>query len=237
MLGLWWQVAALRRKGGGFDFFPTGLWLAVRKAGRVLIPVAVTYWIFTPGFGKSAEYVLGRGLFESGDAPAMLWRVLWTPDVLWAVYLAPLVFLTVNQEANRRTKYLALGWAGVSLVYGVFLRPLWEWGYLHVTRPAGFPIFYILRNLMLGGVFVTVWNVFVPLCLLRWWVRGRFLRPLLVLPAAFLVAFGPSAVFPELHEGRMWSFFLMQAAAVAVVVLSLLIPDVPPRGDTVTGMD
>jgi len=230
LLGFWWQVSTLQRSGSGFVLFPTGLWPAIRRTGRVLIPVAGALWFLTPGFREFALTIFGPHLFDSGRFHPALWRISWTPAVLWTVYLAPLVFLPMKQDVfTRRTRYLVPVWAVLCCLYGALITPLSEAAYYHVTGAGISDISYYLRYLALNGARVAIWNVFVPLCLLRWWVRGHFLRPLLVVPAAFFVAFGRYVVVPQLTRTPGWIVVVLQAAAMAVVAGTLLIPDVRMR--------
>jgi len=181
LLEFGWQLGTLVRAGSGFELFPTGLWPALRRSGRVFLPVAVSFWLLDGrawrALGLLSEMAqrVSRGLtVESEDFKFLV-----------LAYLVPLAFLLWRQEEfDRRSRKLIKVVSAVYLGFwigGSFLGPFFfpRYPMLTLADVSGLPAVLVSAGIL------TVWQVYTPLCLFRWWVRDRFWRPLVVTSLAY----------------------------------------------------
>jgi hypothetical protein len=75
----------------------------------------------------------------------------------------------------------------------------------------------------------VLWTVFFPLCLLRWWVYGRFQLPLVATCAVIGVGLIAVLSRPDLYGRTDVGFYVYQGAAALVFALALLNRDPVPR--------
>lgn len=225
-VNLAWQLGTLFRYGGGFDLFPTGLFPAMKRCARVFLPVAFCVWIIS---GKVWHFF--QPLMPEPEKLPQGLTLLWWGDFLLIAYLTPLALMLwePGQAFERRSRNLV-----VVLSVGYFVLAFGEalvdipWVLLSVSqviRPGSMDILSgpsdTLRLLIL-----TFWHVFVPLCLLRWWVRNRFARPLLVAVLAYgihALPYGPIVAFSDVHAMAS----VMTEAVAALIVLVALFRRLP----------
>jgi len=241
-LNLGWQTATLMRFRSGFELYPTGLASAVRRTALVLLPAGACYWVLTPGFWQLTESVVNSfsAPILSRRLPSFVAGTSRGIEVAAIGYLMPLVFLLWKGGAfGRRTRNWIVLLSVMCILYRIGADTVTGWRMQRyfgmATSVMGvapqLPSWLDAEHIILAPLRLIVWRVFIPLCLLRWWVWRRFERPLVV--TFGVVAVGLIAVLsrPDLFGGGEVSSYLFHAAAGLVFALTLLISDPVPRGD------
>jgi len=225
-----WQLGTLIRRGSGFVPFPTGFLPALKRCAPVVLPVWVCLWLAGPmafllmdsDVPVPLSYPLNMVAIESLGA----WSTM-------TAYFGPLLFLLwrergFHERSRRLIAFASAGYLGWNAANGLIsLVAPWRlfvylfWPSIDPNDLGGFAFAYLAS---------AHWNIFMPLCLFRWWVYGRFARPLLItVPLAALALPALAGGSPDdksIGFGQVLSLVL--ALAVAVLTLYRASP-VPVR--------
>jgi hypothetical protein len=214
--GFAWLFLTLRDYGGGFAALPKGIFPTLRRCGGVFLPISLFYWILFGGFASFFHFLL----------PHAKWCVYFIligrdmSEVPLVEYLAAPAFLTLGgKEFNRRSRLLIVAACAAFFPY-IFLRA----GILehHILGQSEWKLLRgAVGDLVHGYTITTIWMVFLPLCVLRWWVRGRYWTPVFVGLAGFgitLAAFRVGIGTPH-DPGTI----TLQLIALIIVVAALFL--------------
>jgi hypothetical protein len=220
--GFSWQFMTLRDHGWGFtlsvrEFFPS-----LRHCARVFLPVSLFYWVLFGGFGEFTGYFIPEEHIQREDYWASLF--LYLPIELSKTplveYLAVPAFLCwKGKNFSKRSRLLILGACAILAAFMLVSSGI---GALDpVTGRIGWQRWlHIGKHRAEGIVLRTAWMAFMPLCVLRWWVWGRYWAPVIVGLCGYLLTL---AAFPLGGDPFAPVTMSLQLLAVIVVVVVLFI--------------
>jgi hypothetical protein len=224
LLGLIWELWALIRAGSGFELFPTGMLPAIRRCARVFLLSVVTLWLLGGLPWLFAAGVQSFHFFSwSGSQYGFALE-------LPIAYLVPLFLLDWPAGVmEHRSRKLILLLVAAVVILGIFCVPFFHfflmynlsWEFRSMTSGA-----YMLNSFLV----FPLWTVFVPLSIYRWWVRGRFLRPLIVVGSGICVAGILAALFPW-EPGMVAFAYNTGRVLVILLAVPLLFLRIPPPVD------
>jgi hypothetical protein len=204
LVGFLWQLGILVRAGSQFRLFPTGLLPALRRCAPVLLPMAFCLWLLSGNWS---------GIFfhfqeNAGLIPYLSVRIV-VVQVGVFLLVAPTFLRWKQTGLLHRDRILILV---ISIIYFAFNL------ILHWFR------FHQVGSYLVRGIIDTFWQVFVPLCLLRIWVRGRFALHSLFLLLAYFAALLPSLFLRGQYLEEYWAGLVTQPVAILIIYFGLFRP-------------